>query len=52
MQRIVILNVRLIVQNYQSRIFLEKHGAMYDPRHKKSEAKKEKRKTKVIIKEE
>ena len=53
MQRIVLLNVRLIVQNYQSRNFLEKHGPMYDPRHKKSEVKKKrKRKTKIIIKEE
>ena len=44
MQRIVLLNVRLIIQNYQSRKILEKHGPMY--RHKKSEAKKkEKRKT-------
>ena len=46
MQRIVLLNVRLIVQNYQSRKFLEKHGPMYDPRHKKSEAKKREKKNK------
>ena len=46
MQRIVLLNVRLIVQNYQSRNFLEKHGPMYDPRHKKSEAKKREKKNK------
>ena len=46
MQRIVLLNVRLIVQNYQSRKFLEKHGPMYDPRHKKSEVKKREKKNK------
>ena len=43
MQRIVLLNVRLIVQNYQSRNVLEKHGPMYDPRHKKSEVKKKRK---------
>ena len=37
MQRIVLLNVRLIVQNYQRRKKLEKHVPIYD--HKKSEAK-------------
>ena len=46
MQRIVLLNVRLIVQNYQSRNVLEKHGSMYDPRHKKSEVKKREKKKK------
>ena len=46
MQRIVLLNVRLIVQNYQSRDVLEKHGPMYDPKHKKSEAEKREMKNK------
>ena len=44
LQRIVLLNVRFIIQNYQSRIFLEKHGPIYDARYKKSEAKKREKK--------
>ena len=44
MQRIVLFNVRLIVQNYQSRNFLEKHGPMYDPRQVKQKKEKEKQK--------
>ena len=49
MQRIVLLNVRLIVQNCQSRKIFEKHGPMFDPRHQKSEAKKREKKRRIKI---